>query len=202
MSKKITINISNKLRPNLSKLFHTYIIRKSSEYNEVDEYAEMMELWDRLFPGWDEDLNDDEICVVDNIKDKSRRNKRKHKKNKRGRHKSVGIPFDGWNDEDDDIDYDYTISDYDDGHKEIWFYNDYHDKSDRVCFTSLDEFSEYCDSMGYYIPSNVSKELSYRYESHCCLNQEYKQVGILQILTGHSYGDMFYEACDSNELSN
>ena len=74
MSKKINITIPNKVRPNLVDLFHEYLSRKAKEPKGsmggrkaylFDDYSDMAEYWDQMFPGWDDDLdNDDDDDVV------------------------------------------------------------------------------------------------------------------------------------------
>ena len=250
MSKKIKMIFPNKERPNLISLFHAYLVRKANEPKprrrglgsegyiwDTDEYEDMAEYWDKMFPGWDDDIPDDDADVVFpprngnvivlNPKKKGKRKgkrdaykdfwdfqeareenwskgKHKHKKGKKGaRVIDIYTPYDG-DEEDldfDDIDFDFTTEDYDDGQKEIWFYPDYHEKDDRLEFNSLKEFNDYCESMGYYVSKEVVQDISWRYESHCCLCPESEKVGLLEIMTEHSYGDMFYEACEEHELS-
>ena len=218
MSKKININIPNKLRPNLSDLFRKYLVRKSKDYSrelesrwDDDEYGDILAYWDRVFPGWDKDstYHDDEGCVIYPIDDGKSSRRERFKNKKKHKHRSnrcheLTIPFSG---EEEDYNFDdvnmVDYSSYDDMDsdiKEIWFYPDYHDKEDRMSFSSLHAFDEYCDSMGYFVPKEIGNDISWRYESHCCLNPHLEKAGLLEILSGHSYGDMFYAACDDEEL--
>ena len=133
----------------------------------------------------------------------SKKVKHKHKKGKKSRVIDITQPYSG--DEDDfdfnGIDIDFTTDDYDDEQKEIWFYPDYHDKDDRLEFNTLKEFSDYCESMGYWVSKEVANEISWRYETHCCLDPDSEKQGLLEIITEHSYGELFYEVCKEEELS-
>ena len=244
MSKKIKINIPNKIKPNLISLFHEYLSRKAKEptyssYEDWDNYDDMAAYWDRVFPGWDEDIDDDSDVVfpprsngilILNPKGKGKgkkkdpfqdfwsqedreesffkggKGKMKHKKGKKARILDINVPYSGYEDDDteynlDDIGFDATSYDDDTEYKEIWFYPDYHCKDDKLEFNSVKEFSDYCENQGYFVPKEVAKDLVWRYESHCCLNPESERVGLLEIMSGHSYGDMFYDACEEQELS-
>lgn len=252
MSKKINISIPNKVKPNLISLFHEYLVRKAKEPKrkrglggsdeqyiwDTDEYEDMAEYWDRMFPGWDDDIDDDgdvvfppsNVIVLNPKKGKKgkgknkntiydafwsqegreeewgKKGKKKHKKGKKARLFDINVPYSG--DEEnldeynlDDVDIDFTTDDYDDGQKEIWFYPDYHEKDDKLEFNSLKEFSDYCEDMGYFVSKEVVNDISWRYESHCCLCPESEKQGLLEIMSEHSYGEMFYEACEEYELS-
>ena len=115
----------------------------------------------------------------------------------------IDVPYSGYEEcptEVDDVYYDeYDDGDYQD--KVIWFYPDYHDKDDRLEFNSLKAFDKYCTKMGYSVPSYVSADIVYRCESHCCLDPRAEREGVLEIMAEDSYGNMFYEACDVEELS-
>lgn len=227
MSKKISLSISSKKRPNLSLLFHEYIKRKASEprgqvivYSE-DDYEDMAEYWDKMFPGWDEDLDDSDTVfplLGDTFGLNKRKNaKGKHKHTRRGKKKGGSEDDDYWNSRKRKFDIDVPYSgfegnpteywgddDYEDGDgqsKTIWFYPDYHDKDDKLEFNSLRAFDKYCTKMGYKVPGYVSSDIVYRSESHCCLNPQAEREGVLEVMAEHSYGEMFYEACDTDELS-
>lgn len=245
MSKKIEINIPNKVKPNLISLFHEYLSRKAKEptyssYEDWDDYYDdMAAYWDRVFPGWDDDLDDDSDVVFpyssngvlilnpkgkrkgkkkDPFKDfwsqedreesfsKGGKGKMKHKKRKKARIVDINAPYSGYEDDPteynlDDIGFEYSSNGEDSEHKEIWFYPDYHCKDDRLEFNSIKEFSDYCEKQGYFVSREVAYDLAWRYESHCCLCPESEKVGLLEIMSEHSYGEMFYEACEEHELS-
>lgn len=245
MSKKIEINIPNKVKPNLISLFHEYLSRKAKEptyssYEDWDDYYDdMAAYWDRVFPGWDDDLDDDSDVVFpyssngvlilnpkgkrkgkkkDPFKDfwsqedreesfsKGGKGKMKHKKGKKARIVDINAPYSGYEDDPteynlDDIGFEYSSNVEDIEHKEIWFYPDYHCKDDRLEFNSIKEFSDYCEKQGYFVSREVAYDLAWRYESHCCLCPESEKVGLLEIMSEHSYGEMFYEACEEHELS-
>ena len=250
MSKKIKINIPNKIKPNLISLFHEYLSRKAKEpihptsYDEWDEYyGDMAAYWDRVFPGWDEDIDDDSDVVFpprnngvlilnpkgmgkgkekgkkkDPFRDfwsqedreesffKGGKGKMKHKKGKKARILDINVPYSGYEDDPteynlDDISFKTTSYDEDSDYKEIWFYPDYHCKDDKLEFNSVKEFSDYCEKQGYFVSKEVANDLVWRFESHCCLCPESERIGLLEIISEHSYGEMFYEACEEQELS-
>lgn len=239
MSKKINITIPNKVRPNLADLFHEYLSRKAKEPKRsmggreaylFDDYSDMAAYWDEVFPGWDDDLDDEDVVfpsknnhtiVISPKKGKGKKKntvfdafwqqereeqfgkKGKHKHNKKGKKAkifNISVPYSGEEEDLDEYDFDFTTEDYSSGYKEIWFYPDYHSKEDKLEFNSLKEFSDYCESMGYWVDKEIAAEISWRYESHCCLNPESEKIGLLEIMTAQSYGDMFYDACDESEL--
>ena len=228
MSKKISISIPNKVKPNLVKLFREYISNKSShEYSHGtydEDWEDMYAYWDQMFPGWDDDDSDivypsNNVIVMNPRRKEGKKSrdvydmfwdglkggKHKHSKNKKKKGKLIDInaPYSGEEDDFnfDDVDVDYTNYDNDSELKEIWFYPDYHDKFERLHFSNLKEFNDYCDSMGYYVDYAVVNDIAWRYESHCCLNRESEREGLLEILSAHSYGEMFYDVCDEDELS-
>lgn len=221
MSKKINIAIPNKIKPNLIDLFHTYLARKSTEsrrsnsYDVYDEYETMEEYWNAMFPGWDEDItNDDDSDVVFPLngatsnrrkggvedaydifwsKDSKKKNKHRNKGKKSKKDKVIDIytPYSG---EEDDLSILCENVDEDNELKEIWFYLDYHNKDDRMEFNTLKEFSDFCDRNGYYVRKEVAQDISWRYESHCCL------IDNCEVVCEHSYGEMFYDVCETSEL--
>lgn len=83
----------------------------------------------------------------------------------------------------------------------IYFYEDYHDKFDRTEFNSLYEFDQYCKEFGFSVPAYVAEQIAYSPINHCCLNPVAKEQGVLEIMREETYGEMFYEACESSELS-
>lgn len=104
----------------------------------------------------------------------------------------------------DDITYptEYDYFDYnsqDTDYKEIWYYPDYHDDTDRLEFNSLKEFSDYCSEEGIYVPPYMGELLRYQSVSHCCLNGTSKEHGQLELTVDDSYGNMFYTACTVSE---
>ena len=121
--------------------------------------------------------------------------KKKHRKH-RGKKKGAKVI---------DISQPYDANYIDDGEAlencTIYFYEDYHDKYDRTEFNSLYEFDKYCQEMGFVVPSYIAEAIAYSPVSHCCLSPAAKEQGILEIMREETYGDLFYEACDSSELS-
>jgi len=84
----------------------------------------------------------------------------------------------------------------------IYYYPDYHDKYSRIEFNNLAEFDEYCSANDYYVPPYAAEYIAYSPISHCCLNPIARERGVLEIMREETYGDMFYEACETSELSN
>lgn len=212
MSKKINITIPNKIKPNLVDLFREYLSRKAKEPRASMGGREaylfggnegMAAYWDEVFPGWDEDFDDDGDVVFPSNIIYMKPKKGKHKHNKKGKKAklfSINIPYSGDETDPDESGFNYATEDYEPESKEIWFYPDYHCKDDKLEFNSLKEFSDYCESMGYWVDKEVSADISWRYESHCCLNPESEKIGLLEVMSEHSYGEMFYEACEESEL--
>lgn len=204
---------------------------KYHEEHMFNDYAGMDSYWDEMFPGWDDDLDYDgdvifptNVIVMNPKKGKKGTAKkstayddfwqrdREEQWGKKGKHKhsrsgkkakvfNINVPYSGDEEDPNEYDYDFSTEDYEPDSKEIWFYPDYHCKEDKLEFNSLKDFSDYCDSMGYWVDKEVEERISWRYESHCCLNPESEKIGLLEIMSGHSYGDMFYEACEESELS-
>lgn len=240
MSKKIKINIPNKVRPNLVSLFREYIVRKSKEpkfsYGCSDYYDDsMLEYWNRIFPGWDDDpemndkwdddreMNDEDVIFPFNQSyreenfSSSKKKKKHHTRSKSKRTHLFGFPnvrrMRGLDEDDeynfDDIDLDYTKEDgVDDEYcvskinqcKEIWFYPDYHVKENKIKFENLKDFSDYCDDMGYYVSTEVRDSIIWQYESHCCIYPKSLNVGLMEVMCEESYGSMYFEACEEDEL--
>ena len=83
----------------------------------------------------------------------------------------------------------------------IYFYPNYSIKDDRLTFNRLKEFDDFCADEGFVVPSNISEEIAYRRVSHCCLSPSAREHGRLEIYAAESYGDMVYDVCDVEELS-
>lgn len=265
MSKKISLTVPDKERPNLLSLFHEYMIRKVKEDREAwkrakrsgkiiwttygDEYdADMARL--RYYYGhvfgddsyifddeddeWDDDDYDDDYYVDDDgtivypppaedddnertLRPYERRHvdidedeywnkmkklngdgKYKHTKHRgsRGSKKAkvidINTPYSG--DEENPDEYDV-------GTVRIYYYPDYHKKFERIEFNTLAKFDKYCEEMGFKVPQYVAEVIAYASMSHCCLNPVAKEYGELEIMREDSYGDMYYQACNEEELS-
>jgi hypothetical protein len=85
--------------------------------------------------------------------------------------------------------------------KQIWFYPDYMNKDDRLEFSNLKDFDDYCSDNGYIVPPYYAEEIAYRRISHVCLKPQARERGVLEIMAAESYADMMYDACDVMELS-
>ena len=70
---------------------------------------------------------------------------------------------------------------------------------DVILDIDLDDF---CDDNGYVIPSHVSNQIIFNRVSHTCLHPESRNYGVYEIIAETSYGNLFYEVCESNELGN
>ena len=159
---------------------------------------------DYAFPGWDEgdDDMDGDVVFPPYKSNKGKKHKHKsYKSKKKGKKFDINTPYEGEEDEYnlDDI---HCVDDFHEEHKEIWFYLDYRCKEDRLEFNTISEFESYCDSMGYLLNSAVIYEMSWRYESHCCLDPSSAKDGLFEVVSCYSYGELFYEVCDEYELSN
>lgn len=88
----------------------------------------------------------------------------------------------------------------------IWYYPDYHAEDDRLEFNGMAEFQEFCNGECMKIPLDMykayedAKKHKSKYGFHCTLDPVFRQVGRKNIVYGLTYGEMFYEACDSDEL--
>lgn len=234
MSKKISLNVFGRERPNILSLFNTWLKRRVSEDNDRysrrsvygiyddDDYEEEMETLRRYYGcvfsnSFDDDddgetvfplKNDGETTLrpgqcrksakdMDEYWDKMSKfngDGTKTKKKHRKRHKAKVI----------DINEPYNANYIDDDapvYCTIYFYEDYHDKYNRIEFNNLFEFDQYCKENGFNVPAYVSEEVAYSPISHCCLNPNARANGVLEIMRQETYGDLYYEACDVSELS-
>ncbi len=193
MSKKILIKING--RPNLVGLFHSYLSRKCSEKHssksmhgiwDDDDYADY---YDEIAARWGFDDEDYDILYPSR-----KRGKKKHKKgSKNKKYLPIDVAYSG--EEEYPNEYDGSNSD-----KMIWFYPTFCEKQDKLEFNTIHDFDEYCELMGYTVPSEVIDDIIYRYESHCCLSPQAKSLGILEIMSEGSYGDLYYEALSEASL--
>lgn len=246
MSKKITLSLSDKNRPNLSALFSSYmknrkktgrLVRFGDMLIDVDDEdtAALLDYWDSVFPGWDEERPDDECEFIfpgktlnpRGDKKGKRRNdpykeywsqeereerwsrnlmgkstgKKKHKrhgKSSRARYVDITEPMVGFIG-DDDYEYD-RLKDDDVVNPKVIFYPDYHNVDDKIAFRTVSEFNDFCEENDYFVPAYIANDLFYRNENHCCLNPVSEKRGILEIIGEGSYGELFYEVCEPDEL--
>lgn len=264
MSKKISLNIEGKVKPNLSKLFKKFIARKDEEImSKMEEYYKIFPFlaqWDvapedaelilryygyidingniilnpkkrkhtlyeldddfddyeEIFPGSDDEEDDDDEDIYSELypneywdaleqesmgKKKGKGGKYKHSKTKKGKNKgsedSIDItkPYsqgfiDDEEDEDGVLDKQY-----------IYFYPDYHDKTDRLEFNSLKEFDKFCSHNEFLVPPYVGERIAYRPVSHVCLNPGAKERGVDEIMGAENYHDMFFEAGEELQVT-
>lgn len=239
MSKKISLDIFGKERPNILSLFNSWLKRRVDEgcdyYNRRsiydcydiydDDYEDEMETLRRYYGSvfsnstQFDDYDDSETIFplkndvdttlrpgqykksasdMDEYWDKmSKFNsdgtkvKKKHRKRHKAKIVDINEPYNANYIDDDDAPVYCTI----------YFYDDYHNKYDRVEFNNLFEFDQYCKENGFNVPSYVSEEIAYSPISHCCLNPLARERGELEIMRQETYGDLYYEACDVSELS-
>lgn len=136
----------------------------------------------------------------------SRKSKRKHRKGKHARLINLNEPYSGEEEyPNDEINFSsYEELDDDNGildGKEIYYYPDYHDKENRLEFSTLKAFQDFCDDNGYVVPEYVGNAIMYRRVSHTCLIPQSREYGMYEIMAEESYGNMFYEVCDASELN-
>lgn len=250
MSKKISILIPNKERPNLHSLFHEYIERCGKEsHGSMYDYEMMddefktlaaMGFFGGVYPSdEDYDFDDCELVFPHNSNNRRsgmsdedayadywnrqamKRNARRAARNSRiiedanyveiggkGRKKKhrsgskknkvldITRPYSGWEENPDELG-----DGLDTPSVLIWFYPDYSNQDDRLEFDSLKEFDDFCCDEGYVVPPYIAEDLAYRRISHTCLNPDAKERGVLEIFAAETYGDMVYEVCNIEELS-
>ena len=267
MSKKISLNIEGKIRPNLSKLFKKFIVRKDKEvmakmatyyrlfpflaqwavdpgdvelilryYGYLDKDGNIImnpkkkvkhtlyELsdfdeddfddYEEIYPGPEEDDEDEDIYSElypndywDALEQESAGKKKgkggKYKHTKKGKNKgsedSIDItkPYSqGFIDEETEDEEDGALE-----KQYIYFYPDYHDKTDRLEFNSLKEFDKFCSHNEFLVPPFVGERIAYRPVSHVCLNPGAKERGVDEIMGAENYHDMFFEAGEELQIT-
>ena len=200
MSKKIDTVIRDRIKPNLSLLFHEHL-------RNVDVCDDYYDEWDG-YCGWNNYFDDDESDVVFPLasnynKGKNRKevdpyglywqgeredsfvSKGKHKHRNRGKKKGKARIVD-INDEES---YPKKI---------IWFYLDYHDQDNRLEFNTLRDFEKYCHRKGYYVSISTENYLVYSNLCHCCVIDS---DGVKEVVCEDTYSHLFYSVCDVSELS-
>jgi hypothetical protein len=215
--------MSNRREDSSMRLGHSY-----SNYMDDDEIA-FWKSQGFIFDDEDDDDDEDDAEVIwppcsKYVKGKKKRdkdaydvfwegqrnsNKKKHKRSriKKARVIDITVPFSGEEDNplevgDDDIYTDYVEIE-DNGitnGKEIYYYPDYHNKDNRLEFSSLSGFSDFCEENGYNVPQHVVDDIMFRRVSHTCLRPDAREYGHYEIMAEDSYGTMFYEVCEANEL--
>lgn len=90
---------------------------------------------------------------------------------------------------------------YLDNKVKVYYYPDYHNDDDRVEFSSLIEFDEFCRDEGFQMDNDTLWQLFDGGVSHCCLDPVRRANGELCIICESSYDRLFYEVCQSDELS-
>ena len=83
----------------------------------------------------------------------------------------------------------------------IWYYPDYHAEDDRLEFDTLQSFTDFCKDESIQVPLTFYTEYGKcKHGMHCTLDPFMRSVGRRTISYGLSYGEMFYEVCDAEEL--
>lgn len=212
----------NNIRFRLSEIFHHDLLNRKDDVEEMS-LAEMRELMaycygDDYVEYYDEDgeviFPSNEEWLKRNKRSKKgkknsyddfwekeeRKHKRKHRKGKKARMIDISIPFSGEEDEYysayEDLGYDNGVTDG----KEIYYYPDYHDKDNRLEFSTLKDFVDFCEDNGYTVPEHILNDIAFRRISHTCLMPEAKEYGIYEIMAEDSYGTLYYEVCEASEL--
>lgn len=204
--------LSDRNRPDLVGLFGSYMRNKKSTRSgyPIDlsdcEYEELRDYWNKMFPGFDDDEYEySDGCEIVFPPQRSsrkqsrsldgfgRNGKKRHKRHGRGsRARMIDIRTPYYGEEEDGY--------LDGGQPKVIFYRDYHDKFDTLEFRNMKEFSDFCEEEGYFVPGYLLADMLYRNESHCCLNPVAWSRGEMEIMCEASYGELFYEACEPEEL--
>lgn len=142
--------------------------------------------------------------VYDELWEGQEGHKKKHKRGgKRARLINLNQPFSGEEEDPREVEYtDYEEID-DNGlsnGKEIYYYPDYHNKENRLEFSTLSAFNDFCDENGYNVPDHIANDIMYRRVSHVCLRPDAREYGLYEIMAEESYGTLFYEVCEASEL--
>ena len=199
MSKKIFIPSTN-LRKELVTLSKSFIRRKNSASVGYSYGYGFPYDFDGMYDDYgyyDDDAAWAEYYSTYGSKKDNKGKKDSKRGGKRGHHRGrsriidINEPFSG---EEDMLDDGY------DEDKTIIYYPDYHEKENRFEFFSLEEFKDFCSSMNYDIPKDVETWISYNTVCHCCLSSEGLSNGVYEIVAEESYGVLFYEVCDEDEL--
>jgi hypothetical protein len=186
--------------------------KKGTEYWDEEDYWDEYE---EIYPGpseKDDDEDDENIyselypdvdeywsSLESGSKKKGKNGKYKHSKKKKtkGSEDMLDItrPYtQGFIDE-TDMPEDSSAAQY------IWFYIDYHDKTDRMEFNSLKDFDDFCAKNEFIVPPYVAERIAYRPVSHVCLNPGAKERGVNEIMSAESYADMYYEAGEELQVT-
>lgn len=196
--------------------------KKGTKNHAHPDYWDEEDYWDdyeEIYPGPSEDDSDDEeeeniyselYPDVDEYwnnlesggKKKGKNGKYKHSKKKKNRGSEdmldITKPYtQGFIDETDlpEEEGDGSVAQY------IWFYPDYHDKTDKLEFNNLKDFDDFCSKNDFIVPPYVGERIAYRPVSHVCLNPGAKERGVDEIMGAESYADMFYEAGEELQVT-
>ena len=77
--------------------------------------------------------------------------------------------------------------------KHIYFYTEYDDESTAIEFTSVKEFDDYCNDMGYSVNKADAMDIAYCDEYHCALNPYETILYNKEVVIGaETYDDLSY----------
>ena len=196
MSKKVVIPSIN-LRSILGDLFKSFIERVGYDYGQQYDMRRFWEAYGEYYDDYDgygddygyADYYDSDMYYGVNGKKSHKHHVKKGHKSHKGSARIIDInePYSG---EEDMLEEDRVI----------YYYPDYHERDSRFEFHTYSEFQEFCESMGYDIPSDVESWIRYNTVCHCCLSSESLKYGKHEIVAESSYGILFYDVCDIDEL--
>ena len=112
--------------------------------------------------------------------------KRGKRGGKKGRYDDEDIIYGGYDEYDD----------YDVPYKSIKFYPDITNELSVIEFSSLKDFSDYCDKNGYAVGETDMENLKNWNVVHCCLDPIDLEYGDYAIVTDASYGGLFWTVAD------
>ena len=113
--------------------------------------------------------------------------KRGHRGSKKSRYDEDDYVVYGGYDEYDDYEVPY---------KSIKFYPDVTNELSVIEFSTLKEFSDYCDKNGYAVGGTDMENLKNWNVVHCCLDPIDLEYGEYAIVTDTSYGGLFWTVAD------
>lgn len=134
-------------------------------------------------------------------KDDEKGKKGKHTKGKRAKTLPIDIPYSGFEEDPSEIGEDPNTIDFNFSDVTIYFYEDYHDQTERLEFSSFKEFDDFCVERGYQIPQYCRHLLLTSPVSHCCVDPLSLKYGFdEEIVVEDSYGALFYSVSEVEEL--
>ena len=158
-----------------------YVRRWYEKYGE-DGYGECM-FYDCM--GEDDFPDDDYPYYGFSKKELKKLYGRKSKKKKGKRHRHY----------DDEMEDD-VYSNVDSAWKEINFYEDIENELSVIQFSSIKEFSDYCEEQGIKVGNVDGENLMNWDRIHCCLDPLSLKYGEKDLITDTSYGGLYWTVAD------